>query len=79
MEELIALKPVNKGEPPHKHMDESGCELDHMIYRIVGHLCLYKVNCTFVNRAEIKWITSLVCTLCKELWKGIRIDSQTIL
>lgn len=54
MEELIALKPVNKGEPPHKHMDESGCELDHMIYRIVGHLCLYKVNCTFVNRAEIK-------------------------
>lgn len=58
MEELTALKTVNNGEPSHKHMDESDCELDHMTYR-AGNLCLYKVNCTFVNSAEIKWINFL--------------------
>lgn len=49
------------------------CEVDHMIHK-VGNLWLCKVNCTFVNRAEIKQIISFVYNLCKELWNGVEVD-----
>ena len=52
----------------------SECELDHMIYEVVGNLWLCRVNCMFVNRAERKQIISFVYNLCKELWKDMEID-----